>query len=138
MAMDAQRIPWRAVRGVSGLLRRCVETKIKTFTEYYSAQAEVEGLLTGIRFELVPADLRAVLPLNAAVGVYVRGVLAGGPAESAGVKTRDVLSFINDQPATLERMRTLCERGKFGDRMRLRILRPGEMKGLTVRLGDWK
>lgn len=62
-------------------------------------------------------------------------VLAGNPAEKAGVKAGDIIATVNDQPASQwNAEKTAGEvRGEIGTTVKLGVVRDGELKEFTIR-----
>jgi len=105
------------------LLRQCIATNLTHFTEHASAKAEVESILIGAHFEPVAQEARRSVVLDTGVGLSLRNVGRGGPADRAGLKEKDILTTINGRPATFEAVRQLCESGKPNQTVKLAILR---------------
>ena len=77
---------------------------------------------------------RAGLPDG--VGLSVHHVLAGSPADQAGMRALDVLHKLNDQILINDpQFRVLLRIFKPGDEIRLTVLRGSQRRTVTVRLG---
>jgi hypothetical protein len=69
-------------------------------------------------------------------GVSVQSVVAGGPAERAGLKQADIILAIDDQPvATAQALQTSVARTAPGSSVQLRVGRDGAEQSLTVVIG---
>lgn len=123
------------IEGGLHLLRLCVGTAVEAFTEYASAIAEIESILFGAHFEPAGADVRKVAVLDRNVGLVVSSVTAGGPAQAAGIKLKDVLREIDGRPATKERLKHLCEIGKPGETVNLTVIRKYQRIRTKLKLG---
>lgn len=83
---------------------------------------------------------RAVLGVSisqSSQGVFVAGVVSGGPAEKAGIKADDIITKIDDvdvrtEDALLARIRS----HKPGDTVRISYLRGGALNSVDVQLGS--
>jgi len=120
------------------LLRQCIATTVTDFTEHASAKAEVESMLIGAHFELVGEEARRAVVLDTGVGLSVRNVLRGDPADLAGLKDKDILAAINGRPATLQAVQHLCESGKPNEAVKLTILRSSRRRELILTLASRK
>ena len=68
-------------------------------------------------------------------GLRVVGVVHGGAAEEAGVRSRDIVRSFNGQAVTSsEMLERVLARTRFGDPVRVTLVRGGEVLGLTLRL----
>ena len=120
------------------LLRQCIATNVTDFTEHASAKAELESILIGAHFELVAEEARRAVVLDTGVGLSVRNTVRGGPADLAGLKEKDILATINDQPATLQALQQLCELGKPNETVKLGILRSRRRMDIRLTLAGRK
>ena len=72
------------------------------------------------------------------LGVLVRSVRPGGPAEAAGIALGDIITEINDEPTpTLDALGTVLADLKPGDGASVTVLRPdGTKRSVRVTLGN--
>ena len=85
----------------------------------------------------VPENMRSKLPTQMRVGLLVMQVEKGGPAEKAGVLLGDVLFEVGG--ATVERVDAIQDSlatAKIGDALQIRVIRAGEIKPLSITLGE--
>jgi S1-C subfamily serine protease len=85
----------------------------------------------------VPENMRSKLPPQTRVGLLVMNVESGGPAEKAGVLLGDVLFEVGGE--TVERVDTIQDSlatAKIGDVLQIRVIRAGEIKPLSINLGE--
>ena len=62
---------------------------------------------------------------------------AESPAETAGLKTGDVILKLNDKPlATRDEMQAMLKEMATGDEIKLEIERAGKTETLTLNLGE--
>lgn len=70
-------------------------------------------------------------------GIKVSGMVAGGPAERAGVKVGDVINGLNNEPVTnMDDFKKLVESHLPGEKIQLGIIRRDSWLTLPVTLGD--
>ncbi|MCP4835271.1 MAG: PDZ domain-containing protein, partial [Phycisphaera sp.] len=89
--------------------------------------------------ELAPLDdaTREEASLNTRDGLFVRGVLADGPAAAAGIEPGDAILQIDGTSVTsLDSFRDALEATKTGERVRLLVERAGMTRFVVVRTGD--
>jgi S1-C subfamily serine protease len=66
-------------------------------------------------------------------GVLVSSVMAGSPAEKAGVKSNDLITAVNGKAITTpDELSSLVKAAKVGDKMTLTITRSGEQNPLAI------
>ena len=84
--------------------------------------------------ELTP-ELAEGLGLTIGRGILVAHVESGGPAEMAGLRTKDVITQVNGQPVEeVNRFRRLVAEAPVGHRARLSIFRNGQVTTREVEL----
>jgi S1-C subfamily serine protease len=85
----------------------------------------------------VPENMRSKLPAETRVGLLVMHVENGGPAEKAGVLLGDVLFEMGGK--TVEHVDVIQDSlatAKIGDVLQLGLIRAGEIKAVSVALGE--
>ncbi|MBQ6040080.1 MAG: trypsin-like peptidase domain-containing protein [Oscillospiraceae bacterium] len=123
----------------------------KISSSYYSGEASVEGLCFAIPIThaqdiinqlinygyvvgkpligITPYDLDEITAerLNCPVGVYVRDVEDGSPADLAGISTGDIIIAVDGQTVrNYEELKAERDKHQAGDRITLTIYRRGE------------
>ena len=96
------------------------------------------GQVTHAYFGLqtVPIPASAAAEAGVSGGLYVQGVVAGGPSASAGLRAGDVITEINGAPATSNvQLQELTLTKKPGDQVTLTYVRGGNTNKATVALG---
>ena len=96
------------------------------------------GTVTHAFFGLqtVPIPEAAAAEAGVPGGLYVGGVVAGGPAASAGLREGDVITEIDGAPATSNvQLQELTLTKKPGDTVTLTYVRDGKTNKATVTLG---
>jgi len=85
----------------------------------------------------VPENMLSKLPAETRVGLLVMHVDSGGPADKAGVLLGDVLFELGGE--AVERVSAIQEAlasAKIGDAMQVRVIRAGEIKAVSIHLGE--
>ena len=85
----------------------------------------------------VPESMRSKLPAETRAGLLVMHVENGGPAEKAGVLLGDVLFELGGK--TVERVDAIQDSlalARIGDVLQIRLMRAGEIKSVSITLGD--
>jgi S1-C subfamily serine protease len=85
----------------------------------------------------VPENMRSKLPAEMRVGLLVMHVENSGPAEKAGVMLGDVLFEVGGK--TVEHVGAIQDSlatAKIGDVLQIRLIRAGEIKAVSVALGE--
>jgi putative serine protease PepD len=84
----------------------------------------------------VPIPPAAAAQAGLPEGLYVRAVVPGGPAETAGLRADDVITTINGEPATSNiQLQELTLTKKPGDTVSIGYSRNGKSATATVTLG---
>jgi len=84
----------------------------------------------------VPIPPAAAAQAGLPEGLYVRAVVPGGPADTAGLRADDVITTINGEPATSNiQLQELTLTKKPGDTVSLGYSRDGKSATATVTLG---
>ena len=102
------------------------------------ANGRVERGWLGVHMRLEPLteDAAEILHLPSARGVLVDGVLAGSPAEEAGLRTEDVIVAINGEPTPdADHLRSMIADIGPDEEATLRIVHEGRQREIKVRLG---
>ena len=96
------------------------------------------GSVTHAYFGLatVPIPAKAAADGGVPNGLYVQGVVTGGPAAQAGLRAGDIITEINGEPATSPvQLQELTLTKKPGDTVPLKYWRNGQTTTVTVTLG---
>jgi S1-C subfamily serine protease len=74
---------------------------------------------------------------SAGAGAYIQGVVEDGPADEAGIKRGDVIvRFNGDAVEDSDDLRRLIGKTRPGDEVEVVVLRNGDEKTLTVKMGE--
>ncbi len=106
--------------------------------ETISSELIATGRATHSFFGLQTVPISAESAAQAGVprGLFVGGVVAGGPAEVAGLRQGDVITKVNGQPATSNiQLQELTLTKKPGDTVPIDYTRAGKTSTATVTLG---
>ncbi|MBY0245270.1 MAG: Do family serine endopeptidase [Sphingobacteriaceae bacterium] len=107
----------------------------KKILEDFKAFGKVKRGFIGVTFVALNSDAAENLKIKDINGLYVSTVVAGGGAESAGVKEGDIIKKVDgkevfDGPDLQEKIGRMSP----GDKVVLEVLRNGETKKFTVTL----
>jgi serine protease Do len=90
----------------------------------------------GVAIQEVDKDLAESFGLKKAAGALVSQVVQNGPAGDAGVKYGDIITEFNGKPVILSSdLPHLVGRVRPGSNARLKVVRHGKTKMLTVKIG---
>ena len=90
----------------------------------------------GVILDPVPDLLKGHLRLDPGEGVMISELVAGGPAEAAGLEVNDLLVEVNgEKVGSRDQVRGLVEKHEVGDEVELGIIHDGERKKVAVTLG---
>ena len=85
----------------------------------------------------VPENVRLKLPAETRVGLLVMHVENSGPAEKAGVLLGDVLFEVGGKTVEhVDAIQDSLATAKIGDVLQIRLIRAGEIKAVSVALGE--
>jgi serine protease Do len=93
----------------------------------------------GLQPEELPDELRAQLDLGEGEGLLVTQVMAGSPAEQAGLKKNDILTKIDGQAVKGEEsLAKFMASAKPGQEASLTVLRKSKTQTIKVTIGEKK
>lgn len=96
----------------------------------------VRGWLGVIIQELTP-ELADKLGLKGKKGVLVADILKDGPADQAGIEPEDLIVEIeNKEVAEVNQLRNMVADFEVGKRAKLKVIRNGQEKIITVKIGE--
>jgi serine protease DegQ len=91
----------------------------------------------GVEIQDVTSDVAGAAGYNGAGGAVVRAVVAGGPADNAGIQEGDIITGWNGSAvADTDDLLTKIGQQKVGDKVALTIWRNQQSLKLTVTLAD--
>lgn len=107
---------------------------VKSSMEQILAQGEVRRGTIGVSVQEITSDLRSAFNLkNHQRGVLVTGIAKGSSAETAGIRSGDViLSIDNEQTVSTGQFRSQIGVKSIGDKITLRIIRGSKVKEVRV------
>jgi 2-alkenal reductase len=95
----------------------------------------VRGFI-GISYQPLTPRQAIALGLSAPAGITVSQVVAGSPAQTAGIKVGDIITKLNDQQIDQGHpLNSLMLKTRPGDKVRLTLIRDGQTQVLEVTLG---
>ncbi|MBK1826059.1 S1C family serine protease [Haloferula rosea] len=90
----------------------------------------------GVILDPIPDLLTGHLRLEPGEGVMISELVAGGPAEAAGLEVNDLLIDVNgEKVGSRDEVRGMVEKHEIGEEVELGIIHDGERKKVTVKLG---
>ncbi|MCK4437127.1 Do family serine endopeptidase [bacterium] len=96
----------------------------------------VRGWL-GVSIQPVTKDLAETFELPDAKGALIGGLIEDGPAEKAGIVEGDVIREFNGKPIeSVQELQKEVARTKVGKKVKVKIIREGKEKVLTVTVGE--
>ncbi len=109
---------------------------IKDSLANFNATGQFNRPYLGVRYKTISKDL-AILN-DVPEGAYIIEVVAGSPAEKAGLKVEDILTKIDDVRLTGENaeLAKIIGKKKVGDTAKLTVWRSGKEQTLTATLGN--
>lgn len=129
----------QAEQGVSaqGLFFAIPSNTVKEITDQLIANGKVAYAFLGIQN---PTPLNAILAaqnnLPVDYGIYIAGVVLGGPAAQAGLKANDIILAVNGQKIGLQiPLEQVLLTHKPGDKIQVTVQRGNQQKQFTITLG---
>jgi Do/DeqQ family serine protease len=105
----------------------------RTVMEQLIKYGSVQRGQLGVSIYTVTPDIAHSLGLSTATGALVSQVVAGSPADRAGVRTGDVITSLNGQPVkSNSELRNAIGLMRVGDRLDIGLLRDGKPLTLTA------
>jgi serine protease Do len=98
-------------------------------------EGEVTRGWLGVAIQDLNADMAEYYGIEEKQGVFVADVFEGDPADQAGIKAKDIILEINGEKIKTSRQLTgMIARISVGDSVRIKILRDGKEKTVTVKI----
>jgi serine protease Do len=111
--------------------------KVKTLADEIIAHGGKKSGYLGIYPEDLDEDTKDELGIEE--GVIITGVVEDGPAEKAGIEDEDVIIEFNGiKVKTASQLRKMIQKAKPEERVKLKIVRDGKEKILSVEIGESK
>jgi S1-C subfamily serine protease len=123
------------VQGAQGLSFSIPINTVNWVASRLMRDGEVRRAVIGIAGQHIafPQSLRRVFHVESETVVQVVQVVAGGPADRAGIRPRDLIYQVEDQPVkTVVDLRRHLERLTAGTSVRISYIRPGDGTPHTV------
>jgi putative serine protease PepD len=106
----------------------------KTISDQIIATGRATHAFFGL--QTMPIPEAAAAQAGTSGGLYVAGVVAGGPAEQAGLQQGDVITSVEGKPAASNvQLQELTLTRKPGDKVTVDYLRDGHSRSATITLG---
>ena len=101
------------------------------------ASGKVSRGWLGVYIQAIDADTAELMGLESKQGALVSKVDPSGPAAEAGVQRGDVIVEFNGQPVDeMDTLPKLVAAAPVGSKARIKVLRKGKEKSLSVQLGE--
>lgn len=93
----------------------------------WQGRSDPSSAFMGVVIDSVPEVLRDYINLPKGVGILLKHVTSGGPAEKAGLKENDILVRFNDQLlVNMKQLSTLIDLAGPGKEVTVEVIRKGE------------
>ena len=110
--------------------------QVKGIISQLKSDGEVTRGWLGVTIQDLKGDLAEYYGIDGKSGVMVADVVAGDPADKAGIKPKDIITKVNGKKiATSRDLTNLAARLGVGDTAKVTILRDGKQKTLLVKIG---
>jgi serine protease Do len=110
---------------------------VKHVTDEIIKYGKVAWGYMGIFPQEITRDIADALGVDAKSGILVGSVVDDGPAANAGVKTGDIILEFNDEKVgNVDQFRLKVAQAGVGKDVPMTVLRDGDRKRFTVRLGE--
>jgi len=107
---------------------------IKPVLAGYKSAGKIIRPYLGVSYEIVTKDLASVQNPE---GAFIRQVVPGTPADSAGLRSRDTITKLNGETINEENiLASELNKYKVGDTIELEVNRDGSIVKIKVKLGE--
>jgi len=104
---------------------------VKSIVDEFVTKGSVSRPYLGIRYRFISRDVAILNEIPQ--GAYIQEVVAGGPAEKAGIENGDILTKINGSAVDSEnKISDTISKGTIGQRIDLELWRDGQTLKLTA------
>lgn len=108
---------------------------VKALVDEFNKTGTVSRAFLGVRYRLISRDI-AILN-EVPQGAYIEEVVAGSPAEKAGVQVGDIVTKIDSQPINTDtKISEIIQSKKSGQTVTLEVWTDGNTKTLTATLAE--
>jgi len=109
----------------------------KPIADQLVQQGKVTHPFVGIRYVSLTPAIAAQLGVQAKQGIVIAEVVAGSPAEKAGLQTNDLITAVDGKMLVGESdFAQLLNKHKVGDKLTLDVMRGTQKMTVTVTLGE--
>jgi len=110
---------------------------VNRIVEDLQSSGRVTRAWLGVYVQALDATMAKTLGMDAARGALVQQVVEGSPAEDAGLKQLDVIvEFDGHDVDNSRKLPILVSTQRPNEKKKLKVLRDGKMKTITVKLGE--
>lgn len=109
---------------------------VKDSLDQFNRTGKFQRPFLGVQYKMITRDL--ALLNDVPEGAYVQDVVAGSPAEKAGILAEDIITKIDGKKVTAKDggLSAIISGKKIGDGMSVEVWRSGEMKTINVTIGE--
>ncbi len=111
----------------------------KSVAEQLVSKGKVSRGYIGVNIQPVSSEIAEAYGLDRPYGALVSNVRPGTPAEKAGLKEGDlIIAFNGTEVRDVNHLRAMTAHQKPGTKVKLRIIRDGKKKDITLKLAELK
>jgi serine protease Do len=108
---------------------------VKTLVDEFQRTGTISRPFIGVSYNLITRDI--ALMNSVPQGAYVQQVIAGSPAEKAGIQAGDIITKIDNQPINSDTVISgEIQKKKVGDSVTLEIWSNGQTRNVTLQLAN--
>ncbi len=127
----------RVIAGMAAVAAAAMLLTVVTGAGVAGSKDDEKGYI-GVYMQDLDGDLREGLDLEVNTGVLINGVEKGSPADEAGMEDGDVvIEFNGTEITSTDELRELVADTEAGQKVKIKIIRDGKEKTLTLVVGEW-
>lgn len=108
---------------------------VKAIVNEFVQNGKITRPFLGVRYQLVTRDVAIMNSLPQ--GAYIQEVVAGSPADSAGIKAGDIITKIDGQAIdSINKLSDLIQSKKVGDKINLNVWTDGKDRTISATLQE--
>ncbi len=106
---------------------------IKKSLDNFNKTGKFDRAYLGVSYRVIPQE--TALINNVPQGAFVQSVIAGSPADKAGIRQGDIITKLDGDKLTVDReLAVVIAAKKTGDKLDIEVYRDGESQNLTATL----
>ncbi len=107
---------------------------VKDVIQNFNETGQFERPMLGVTYAMIP--LKTALMNNVPQGALVQEIVAGSPAEKAGLKVGDIISKLDDQALKDTPLVEIINKKKVGDSLKVTFWRDGNESEMSIPLAQ--